>query len=92
MLIVKAHNASPRESDLYQEHVCETPSEAFSLVLQEVSAAYAILSDPSKRKKYDQQGFSGIEAAEVDLQVELSEGAGLLNACPKLALSHDSSI
>ena len=39
-------------------------------LMQEASTAYNVLSDPQKRQKYDLRGFSGINAADRDLQVQ----------------------
>jgi hypothetical protein len=41
-------------------------------VQQEVAAANAILSDPNKRRKYDAAGFAGLEAAEMNMEVDVS--------------------
>lgn len=47
-------------------------AETAAVKFQEVAAANAILSNPNKRRKYDAAGFAGLEAAEMNMEVDVS--------------------
>lgn len=39
---------------------------------KEVAQAYAILSDPDKKRKYDMGGFESLNPSDLEVQVDLS--------------------
>ncbi|XP_076914717.1 chaperone protein dnaJ 15-like [Bidens hawaiensis] len=43
-----------------------------SELFKEVSYSYSILSDPEKRRQYDNSGFEAIDAEGVDMEIDLS--------------------
>nr|GEW16125.1 chaperone protein DnaJ 15-like [Tanacetum cinerariifolium] len=43
-----------------------------SELFKEVAYSYSILSDPEKRRQYDNEGFEAIDAAGMDMEIDLS--------------------